>query len=164
MLRVNRAYLRILELSCVLALVFSCIVPLQSNPIVDTQTNGRKQTYSATVIDSLSALSIIPIWTRSIETGVLSTKDSVAMLQDRSSEASCPEIISSPLTDEQAAVRTDTSQGLTQIFCGDIANNRIVMHSISRTLVHSQVPLPIPYGVAWVAEDLDRDGDYSDGP
>jgi hypothetical protein len=47
---------------------------------------------------------------------------------------------------------------LTMVFSGDYPNDRVVMHTVDPNLVHNEVPLPIPYGKSWLAEDLDLDG------
>ncbi|MFC1572487.1 FlgD immunoglobulin-like domain containing protein [Candidatus Eisenbacteria bacterium] len=55
-------------------------------------------------------------------------------------------------------VHEDVVVPRTWLFFGDYPNNTIVCHTIDRALLTVSEQLPIPYGMAWAAEDLDRDG------
>lgn len=56
------------------------------------------------------------------------------------------------------AIRFDSSRNTTEVYVGDYMNDRILRHDLTPAGVHSVTPLPLPYRVCWLAEDLDRDG------
>jgi hypothetical protein len=72
--------------------------------------------------------------------------------------ANCPSLVGFSTTEVEVGVHFDSARAMTEVYVGDYFGNRIVRHDISKTLVHTVVPLPISYGGVWVAADLDRDG------
>jgi len=99
-------------------------------------------------------LPVIPLWARqgAPVVGRAAASTTTAPSTD------CPPMVQFPMTSFDVAVHFDSGQGLTQIYVGDFDSNRVVRHDVTIALVHTATPLPIPYGVPWIAEDLDGDG------
>lgn len=56
------------------------------------------------------------------------------------------------------AAYTDDFFSVTHFFFGDYPGNRIVRHTVDPGLNRTESALPIPYGLVWIADDLDGDG------
>lgn len=56
------------------------------------------------------------------------------------------------------AVHTDDVFSVTQLYFEDYPGNCVRQHTIDAGLGRVEAALPIPFGVAWIAEDLDGDG------
>lgn len=64
------------------------------------------------------------------------------------------------VSDRHLGARFDFSRQINEIYVGDYSNDRIVRHDIDANLIYTQVALPMTYGLPWLAEDLDGDGQF----
>lgn len=71
----------------------------------------------------------------------------------------CPPVLELGLSGECAGIHSDDQLAITEIYVGDAPNNRIIRHTVDANLNHTWDPLSVAYGVVWLAEDLDLDGD-----
>jgi hypothetical protein len=62
------------------------------------------------------------------------------------------------ITEDVFCTHFDKENSLTKIYVGDYANNRVMVLNITKNLIGYSQILDIPYGMAWLIEDLDRDG------
>lgn len=79
-------------------------------------------------------------------------------LRAGTSAIGCSPLTDLPLADTRAAVWIDDSAGITHVFVGSTQTNAVIRHRIDAEVSWTTDTLPIPYGLAWVTADLDRDG------
>jgi hypothetical protein len=76
----------------------------------------------------------------------------------RTSEAVCSLLDSFRVSEEFVAIRTDSVAKSTHIYVGAYWDDAVLRFRIDSLLARDIDTLPIPYGVVWIADDLDRDG------
>jgi hypothetical protein len=79
--------------------------------------------------------------------------ESIALVGD-----SCPPLQQFDVSQECYAVHFDSIAKVTEVYVGDYVHNQVVLHRIDSSLSHNSEPLPIPYGLVLLAQDLDLDG------
>jgi hypothetical protein len=62
------------------------------------------------------------------------------------------------ITSDTFCTHFDKTNAVTKIYAGDYPNNRILVHNINKDISGYSQILGIPYGMTWLVEDLDRDG------
>lgn len=72
----------------------------------------------------------------------------------------CPPEIEFLGTSPHLSTRFDPVRKLTEVYIGDYDNDQILRHEFDSSFNQSVVTLPLAYGLPWLAEDLDRDGQF----
>jgi len=67
-------------------------------------------------------------------------------------------ILEIPLTEDVFCTYFDKDNSVTRIFVGDYPNDRVLVHNIPPSLMGYSQILDISYGMAWLIDDFDRDG------
>lgn len=108
------------------------------------------------LLDSVSVASesVHPIWFISEFTDLL--PPSIQVMS--ASVDSCPPLAQFPVTQEHFAAYFDSASSSTEIYVGDFNNDCVFVHRIDASLAVVSEQLPIEYGLALLAIDLDRDG------
>jgi len=70
----------------------------------------------------------------------------------------CPPILEFDIPEEFFASCFDQDRKITEIYVGDYPNYQIVRYDVDSALGFSMTPLPVQYGLVWLAVDLDCDG------
>ncbi|MEW5701487.1 MAG: hypothetical protein AB1792_04580 [Candidatus Zixiibacteriota bacterium] len=139
----RRRKLPLLALACVLALVGYVSAGDSSRVVTDDPRTWR----------------VIPWW--AIGGGYQQAEAGVpfgAATSYGSDSMECPLLAAFSVTQGDIAVHFDSSRKVTELYVGDYYNNRIVRHDVDSALRHDTIPLPATYRVAWLVEDVDRDG------
>jgi hypothetical protein len=109
-------------------------------------------------IDSLLRLPVVPVWAR-LGAPVVVSDTFTTTVTSSISDSMCPLLFSFQIRGGHAAVRFDAERMVTEVFAVDTGTNTgLVRHDIDSLLNHDIVPLPLAWGVPWVAKDLDLDG------
>ncbi len=72
----------------------------------------------------------------------------------------CPASLTIPMTSQFVASRWNAQDSVTELFCGDAPSDCVRRFAVTPELAWSSSCLPIKWGLAWIAQDLDLDGSY----
>ncbi len=97
----------------------------------------------------------VPVWARHWPAPVVG---SGAGTEPALARADYATLVSFPMTSEVFGTHFDPVVSRHQFAVGDYSGNRVVLHEVDAALQHTEAPLPVTYGQAWLLTDLDGDG------
>jgi hypothetical protein len=116
---------------------------------------GKAKTMSSSPTD-IAQLPCIPGWAKRFAAPVEGTNTVLAV---QAQPAPAYQLLTEvQITEDVFCTHFDKENSLTKIYVGDYPNNRVMVLNITKNLIGYSQILDIPYGMAWLIEDLDRDG------
>ncbi|NIM14149.1 MAG: hypothetical protein GTO45_19070 [Candidatus Aminicenantes bacterium] len=144
---------------CVLVLLmaFPLVKPAVAGE-VDKQANAET---ARAVLANAAEMPCIPTWVKDYDAAI-NVNENFNRSQDPTSisvyAVKYKSLMEVSIPGDVFCTYFDGEQRVTRVFIGDYPHDWVLVHNITPELIGYSQVLDIPYGLAWLIEDLDRDG------